>query len=166
MSEWLINGACFLGALVGMEWVAWATHRYVMHGPLWVLHRSHHEPRHGAFELNDLFAVIFAGMAIGLFALGSTLDQPWMFWTAAGITAYGALYALVHDGLVHQRWPFRYTPRKGYFKRLVQAHRMHHAVKGKEDGVSFGFLLPGDVRRFSAELRQRRLERAGSDPRP
>ena len=72
----------------------------------------------------------------------------------------------MHDGLVHQRWPFRYTPRKGYFKRLVQAHRMHHAVKGKEDGVSFGFLLPGDVRRFSAELRQRRLERAGSDPRP
>jgi hypothetical protein len=31
-----------------------------MHGFLWVLHKSHHEPRKGAFELNDLFGFIFA----------------------------------------------------------------------------------------------------------
>ncbi len=35
----------FAAALVGMEGVAWATHRWLMHGPLWVLHRSHHAPR-------------------------------------------------------------------------------------------------------------------------
>ena len=76
-----------------------------------------------------------------------------MFWTAAGITAYGALYALVHDGLVHQRWPFRHIPHKGYVKRLVQAHRMHHAVEGREGCVSFGFLYAPPVDKLSEELR-------------
>ena len=56
------------------------------------------------------------------------------------MTLYGVLYFLVHDGLVHRRWPFRYTPRNGYLKRLVEAHRLHHAVSGKEGCVSFGFL--------------------------
>jgi beta-carotene 3-hydroxylase len=30
------------------------------------------------------------------------------------MTLYGALYFMVHDGLVHQRWPFRYIPRRGF----------------------------------------------------
>jgi beta-carotene 3-hydroxylase len=41
---------------------------------------------------------------------------------------------------VHQRWPFKYVPRKGYLKRVYQAHRMHHAVKGRDGCVSFGFV--------------------------
>ena len=43
-------------AFLFMEGVAWFTHKYVMHGFLWVWHRSHHTPRTGMFELNDLFA--------------------------------------------------------------------------------------------------------------
>lgn len=49
----------FLVAFAGMEWVAYSTHRYLMHGPLWFLHRSHHRPREHWFELNDLFGVFF-----------------------------------------------------------------------------------------------------------
>ena len=49
-----------------------------------------------------------------------------------GVLAYGIIYTLAHDGLVHQRW-FRYVPRRGYLKRLVQAHHLHHATVGKED---------------------------------
>ena len=48
----------FFAAFAGMEAFAWATHRYVMHGALWCWHRSHHEPRDGVFELNDLFAQV------------------------------------------------------------------------------------------------------------
>jgi len=50
----------FVAAFTGMEAFAWFTHKYVMHGFLWVWHRSHHTPRTGMFELNDLFAVVFA----------------------------------------------------------------------------------------------------------
>ena len=45
-----------------------------------------------------------------------------------------------HDGIVHQRW-FRWVPKRGYAKRLVQAHKLHHATIGKEGGVSFGFVF-------------------------
>ena len=72
---------------------------------------------------------------------------------------YGILYFLVHDGMVHQRWPFRYVPRRGYLKRLVQAHRMHHAVDGRDGCVSFGFLYAPPV----GELK-RRLGRTGALP--
>ncbi|MNW22634.1 hypothetical protein D3C71_2242500 [compost metagenome] len=44
-------------------------------------------------------------------------------------------------------------PRRGYAKRLVQAHRLHHATLGKEGGVSFGFLLARDPATLKAELK-------------
>jgi beta-carotene 3-hydroxylase len=62
-----------------------------------------------------------------------------------GILLYGMIYTLMHDGLVHQRY-FRWVPRKGYAKRLVQAHKLHHATIGKEGGVSFGFVFARDPR--------------------
>lgn len=43
----------FLGTIALMEGVAYAAHRWVMHGPGWFLHKSHHEPSTGMFELND-----------------------------------------------------------------------------------------------------------------
>ena len=72
-------------------------------------------------------------------------------WIGLGVLGYGIVYTLVHDGLVHQRW-FRYVPRRGYLKRLVQAHNLHHATLGKEGGVSFGFLLARDPARLKREL--------------
>lgn len=159
----VINVLCFVIAVIAMEGVAWATHRWVMHGPLWVLHRSHHSERKGVFEANDLFAVGFAGIAIAMFWIGAERGWSVMTWAAAGVTTYGALYAIVHDGVVHQRWPFRVVARRGYLKGLVQAHRLHHAVNGREGAVSFGFLAPQDVRRLSATLKQRRT---GSDMGP
>ena len=50
------------------------------------------------------------------------------------MTIYGALYFIVHDGLVHQRWPFRHVPRRVYLKRLVQAHRLRHQVGSDASG--------------------------------
>ncbi|HSG33822.1 MAG TPA: beta-carotene hydroxylase, partial [Sphingomonadaceae bacterium] len=68
---------------------------------------------------------------------------------------YGIIYTLVHDGLVHQRW-FRYVPRGGYLKRIVQAHNLHHATTSKEGGVSFGFVIARDPAVLKAELRAQR----------
>lgn len=143
-----------VATVVVMEAVAWASHRYIMHGWGWGWHRSHHEPHDGAFEKNDLYAVIFALVPVALFAVGSAWWPP-LFWVAVGITVYGLLYFFVHDGLVHQRWPFRHQPKNPYLKRLVQAHRLHHAVEGREGCVSFGFLYAPPLRRLRDDLRTR-----------
>ena len=162
--------AIALLAFVGMEMFAWAMHRYVMHGPWgWGWHASHHEEPIGGgmlrrgFELNDLFAIVFAAPAILLFWVGALPGWSPVWWAACGVTAYGVMYGVVHDGLVHHRWPFRLTPRQGYAKRLVQAHRLHHAVLGREGAVSFGFLYAPDVRHLKARLKAGSARPAGGE---
>jgi beta-carotene 3-hydroxylase len=153
--EMIWSGLIFVGALAGMEAFAWVTHRYVLHGPLWVLHRSHHEPRQGLFELNDLFVVIFALPAMGLLWWG---DQGHAWATAAGlgVTAYGAIYALFHDGLVHGRFPTPLKSRSRFWRQRVQAHRLHHAVHTRTGAVSFGFLWAPSPRVLKARLARMR----------
>lgn len=137
-----------------MEAVAYAVHRWIMHGPMgWGWHKSHHDHDHvGMFEKNDLYAVVFSVLAIGLFAAGSRWFPP-LWWIAVGMSVYGLIYFVVHDGLVHQRWPFRVVPKRGYFRRLYQAHRLHHAVDGRDDCVSFGFVYAPRVDDLKARLR-------------
>ena len=51
----------FIVTFLFMEWFAWFLHKYVMHGPLWILHEDHHTPRpHRKWQLNDFFAFFFA----------------------------------------------------------------------------------------------------------
>ena len=146
--------------VAAMEAVAWASHKYIMHGFGWAWHRDHHEPHDGMLEKNDRFALVGAMMSISMFAAGSPMimgARAWEpgTWVGLGILLYGILYTLAHDGLVHQRW-FRWVPRRGYAKRLVQAHRLHHATLGKEGGVSFGFLVARDPAALKAELKAQR----------
>lgn len=140
-----------------MEAFAWWAHKYVMHGWGWGWHRSHHEPHDDALERNDLYAVVFAGVAMLLFWIGTSYWPVW--WIAVGVTLYGALYFVAHDGLVHHRWPFRYVPKSGYLKRLYQAHLLHHAVKGKDDCVSFGFLWAPRLEVLKQQLRDHQKRR-------
>ncbi|MCP1675877.1 beta-carotene 3-hydroxylase [Natronocella acetinitrilica] len=152
MTQYFVNALYLLGALVAMEFVAWAAHKYIMHGWGWAWHRSHHEPGEGVLEKNDLYAVVFAGLSIVLIAYGAVDHGP-TYWIGLGMTLYGFLYFLVHDGLVHKRWPLRYIPRSGYLKRLYQAHRLHHAVRGRDGCVSFGFLLAPPISVLREQLR-------------
>lgn len=147
----LLNAALLIATVLSMEAVAWAVHKYVMHGPGWGWHRSHHVEHEDVLEKNDLYAVLFAGLALIMIVLSPGRGP--IYWIGIGMTVYGFLYFVVHDGLVHQRWPFRYVPRNGYLKRLVQAHRLHHAVDGRDGCVSFGFLYAPPVRRLREELR-------------
>jgi beta-carotene 3-hydroxylase len=124
-----------------MEFVAWFTHKYIMHGFLWSLHKSHHEKGEYFFEKNDFFALIFAIPSWLLIMLGMIYWNPLSIWIGAGMTAYGIAYFLVHDVVIHQRikW-FRNLDGK-YVKTLRRAHKIHHKHVGKEDGESFGFLI-------------------------
>ena len=131
----------FFSTVLAMEVVAKVMHRWVMHGPGWFLHRSHHRERTGMFEANDVYAVIFALPSIMLLYGGVQLDWgAWAAWVGGGIAAYGAIYFGFHDVIVHQRVPHRYLPRSTYLKRIIQAHRLHHATENKHGAVSFGFL--------------------------
>ena len=50
-------------------WARWA-HKSLWHASLWEMHESHHRPREGPFEVNDVFAVINAVPAIFLLQYG------------------------------------------------------------------------------------------------
>lgn len=157
------TGAAILivvATFLAMEFVAWSSHKYVMHGFGWAWHRDHHEPHDRVLEKNDRYALVGAAMSVGMFALGSPLvmgASAWApgTWIGLGILFYGVVYSLIHDGLVHQRY-FHWVPRKGYARRLVQAHRLHHATIGKEGGVSFGFVFARDPAVLKQELKVQR----------
>lgn len=158
--SFLVPALIVLATVVAMEWVAWASHKYIMHGFGWGWHRDHHEPHDNLLEKNDLYAIVGAAMSISMFAVGSEWvmgEGAWWpgTWIGLGILFYGVIYTLVHDGLVHQRY-FRWVPKRGYAKRLVQAHKLHHATIGKEGGVSFGFVFARDPAKLKAELRRQR----------
>lgn len=146
------NIVIVIASVIFMEVFAWAFHKYYMHGPGWGWHKSHHVHTDGPFEKNDLYAVCFSVIAAALFIFGSLYWSP-LWYVGLGFTIYGLLYGFVHDGLVHQRWPFRVIVKRGYLYRLVLAHRLHHHVTTKDGAVSFGFLYAEKPEALKAALK-------------
>ncbi|XVF52959.1 hypothetical protein PTKIN_Ptkin05aG0059700 [Pterospermum kingtungense] len=134
--------ALSVGAAIGMEyWARWA-HRALWHASLWHMHESHHRPRDGAFELNDVFAIINAVPAIGLLAYGffnKGIVPGLCFGAGLGITVFGMAYMFVHDGLVHRRFPVGPIANVPYLRKVAAAHQLHHS--NKFDGVPYGLFL-------------------------
>lgn len=129
-----------LAAFALMEAVAWFTHKYIMHGVLWVLHKSHHSERTGWFEWNDLFGIFFALLAMVLIRVGFK-ELNYFFWTGLGMTLYGFSYFIFHDILVHRRVKMKYGAKNNYLKGIIRAHKIHHKTTQKENGKAFGFLF-------------------------
>lgn len=125
-----------------MEFSGWFIHKYIMHGPLWGIHKTHHQPSKSFFELNDLFSLLFGSIAILLIFLG--LDKlDYRFWIGIGISLYGMLYFFIHDVLVHRRIKWFERPRNKFLLGIFRAHQAHHATNQKNDAVSFGlFVVP------------------------
>nr|BAI47580.1 beta-carotene hydroxylase [Ipomoea nil] len=134
--------ALSVGAAVGMEfWARWA-HRALWHASLWHMHESHHRPREGPFELNDVFAITNAVPAIALLSYGffhKGLVPGLCFGAGLGITVFGMAYMFVHDGLVHKRFPVGPIADVPYFRRVAAAHQLHHT--DKFNGVPYGLFL-------------------------
>ena len=139
----MIEGIVLIAAFTGMEFVAWFTHKYVMHGPLWYFHRDHHvRDNPGFFERNDFFFLLFAVPGIiCIFTGWRTGPESLLLWIGAGITLYGLAYFLVHDVFIHQRFKFLRKTDNAYFKAIRRAHKVHHKHLTKEDGECFGMLL-------------------------
>ena len=139
--DWLLYTLTVLAAFLGMEGVAWLTHKYIMHGLFWKLHRDHHHKDHyGLLERNDLFFLIFAVPGIAALMAGILFQLP--IWTSigAGITLYGACYFFIHDLYIHQRLKVLRNSTNPYLKAIRRAHKMHHKHLNKEDGECFGML--------------------------
>ncbi|HEX8415605.1 MAG TPA: sterol desaturase family protein [Sphingomicrobium sp.] len=153
-NRWLIPVLVVAATVIAMEIFAMLVHRYVMHGIGWSWHRSHHEPRTSRLERNDLYAIVFAALSVIPFLLADR--WPLLRQVGVGLLLYGVLYTLLHDGLVHRRLPLMRSPRNRYLKRLVQAHRLHHAVREREGAVSYGFLYAPPVQRLVGRLRASR----------
>lgn len=130
-----------VGTFLFWEFVAWFTHKYVMHGFLWLWHKSHHTVHHKAFERNDLFALVFSIPSIAIFYYFSLVSyNPYMLAVGLGIFLYGVFYFVFHDVIVHQRIKWRPVKRSRYLQRMIHAHYVHHSKHTKEDCEAFGFL--------------------------
>lgn len=137
----IIGIVLFLGTFAFMEFMAWFTHKYIMHGFLWSLHKDHHHKDHDSwFERNDAFFIFYAAVSMILFYLGA--NGWWYGWAFGfGILAYGIAYFLVHDIFIHQRFKLFRNANSRYAKGVRRAHKIHHKHLGKEDGECFGMLL-------------------------
>jgi len=157
VAELVAQLALIAGAAVGMEFYARYAHKHLWHGPwwsmtskyrrewnrpIWLLHESHHLPREGAFEANDVFALVngvpaFALCAFGFFNPG--VFGGLCFGAGLGITLYGIAYMYVHDGLVHKRFPTGPLGKLPLMRKIAAGHTIHHTEAF--EGVPWGLFL-------------------------
>ena len=131
----------YVATFLFMEFMAWFSHKYIMHGFLWHLHKDHHKKDHGSwFERNDLFFIFYAVVSMTLVILWGEYG----FWAglpmALGIFTYGMSYFIVHDIFIHQRFKILRTTNSKYAKGLRRAHKIHHKSIHKGGGECFGML--------------------------
>lgn len=132
----------FLATFSGMEFMAWFTHKYIMHGFLWSLHKDHHNKDHDSwFERNDAFFLFYAAVSIFCFYKWNYDGTWYALPIGLGILAYGIAYFVVHDIFIHQRFKLFRNATNWYAKGVRRAHKMHHKHIGKGDGENFGMLI-------------------------
>jgi beta-carotene 3-hydroxylase len=147
-------------AFVAMEPVAYVAHRFVMHGPGMSWHRSHHRPRTGPVERNDRFPLVFGAATFLAMLAGALVPAVALLLpVGAGVSAYGFVYALVHDGYIHRRLPgFRW--RAAPLDHLAEAHGLHHRFGGEPYGM-LAPVVPAALRaRAARPLSSRRQQSA------
>ncbi|MDB9723812.1 sterol desaturase family protein [Polaribacter sp.] len=126
----------------GMEFMAWFTHKFVMHGFLWTIHEDHHtHNKDSFFEKNDAFFLIYALPSWLCIMLGSMFSVWNVMYIGFGILAYGIAYFLVHEVFIHQRLKWFKNSNNAYLRAIRRAHKIHHKHLGKEKGACFGMLV-------------------------
>jgi beta-carotene 3-hydroxylase len=136
--ETIVDILLVILAFLFMEFMAWFTHKYVMHGFMWFFHRDHHIRDGRKIEWNDIFAVIFAAPSILLIYLGVMTPNTYLLSIGIGIMLYGAAYFMFHDVYVHQRIPILKNFSNRYLRATVKAHLEHHNPHAH---YNYGFLL-------------------------
>lgn len=138
---WLLYILITIATFLVMEAVAWASHKYVMHGFLWNLHKDHHDGGYHPFQKNDAFFLIFAIPCWLSTMYGMMYSMGWLVAIGLGIFVYGWCYFLVHDVMIHRRFNWFNNSNSHYVKVIRWAHKMHHKNRAKHGGESFGLLI-------------------------
>jgi beta-carotene 3-hydroxylase len=143
MGQYLMYALVTFGAFAGMEFMAWFTHKYVMHGLLWDWHEDHHKPqlKNGFFEKNDRFFLVYAIPSMFCYIYGTLSPHFWVLFVGVGISLYGLAYFLIHDVYIHRRFDWFKHLDSDYSRAVLRAHGAHHAKQSKEDCESFGLLV-------------------------
>jgi beta-carotene 3-hydroxylase len=144
MNIFLANAIIVLVTFMGMEFMAWFSHKYLMHGWLWSWHEDHHDhkKKSGHFwEKNDRFFLVFAIPSAISYILGTATSLGFFLYIGIGISIYGLVYFLIHDVYIHKRFKWFKTLDSAYSRAILRAHGAHHAKRTKEDGESFGLLI-------------------------
>ena len=133
-------GVFFLTFFI-MEFMAWFSHKYIMHGFLWSLHKDHHHKDHNSwFERNDLFFIFYAVVSVGCVVFWGEYGFTPGLAIGIGIFAYGLAYFMVHDIFIHQRIKIWRNANNRYARGVRRAHKIHHKHLGKAKGECFGML--------------------------
>ena len=92
---WILS---LIGTFCFMEFMAWFSHKYIMHGFLWSLHKDHHVKDHDSwFERNDFFFIFYAVVSMAFVISWTELGFVYGLPIAIGIFLYGLTYFIVHD---------------------------------------------------------------------
>jgi len=131
----------FLAGAATMELGAYLQHRFLWHrgGPLAAWHASHHRSPEPIGSSNDVLAFVNAGCCMAACLISYVLEASHIFSFVTGVTFYGMMYLICHDGFVHGRWNLRhFAPTNSlYFRRLENAHLKHHA----QPTCNYGFFV-------------------------
>ena len=118
MLEAIIHISIIIFSILFMEIVAIFSHKYIMHGPGWFLHKSHHSKNKGKFELNDMYFILFSLPSITSIISGVLLSNIYLISLGIGILCYGIIYILLHDILVHDRLGIKIKSKLPYFQKI------------------------------------------------
>lgn len=143
--DWLYFAGWTFAGFAGMEITSYIVHRFLFHGVLWHIHQTHHTPQHGVFEWNDLFALAFAALSMGLMFVGHEAPlHSVAFQIGLGIAIYGILYFIIHDLYTHRRF-FPFKSKNKAMGTIRHAHQRHHQSADKGGNEPYGlFLFPYD----------------------
>jgi beta-carotene 3-hydroxylase len=132
----------FILTFMTMEFLAWLLHKYVMHGFLWCLHQDHHvRNKNRRWEKNDFFALVFAVPSFLFILFDKINGMPLLGIIGYGIMAYGGVYFLVHEVIIHRRLILFSRVNHWYIQALNSAHKVHHSVYEKNNTGNFGMLV-------------------------
>lgn len=140
----MIHLGLIIASYLFMEFVAWFTHKYIMHKLGWHFHKDHHykpDTHTSFFEKNDVFFLVFALPAMVLIIIGFVFQKMIALDLGIGITLYGLTYFFIHEIIIHQRLKFASKIKSKYLTALIKAHQAHHHPRNAKDFNCFGLLV-------------------------
>jgi beta-carotene 3-hydroxylase len=136
-----MNLLLFFFAVIGMEVIAWLTHKFIMHGILWKWHKDHHVINpDNKLQKNDYFFLIFASPGMLCLFSGVFGNRPDLTAIGLGITFYGLIYFIVHDVYIHRRIKWFRKINLKYLNAVTRCHKLHHKNINQKDSEYFGLL--------------------------